>query len=99
MEHERYRGKTDEEIVALVLADNSAHYEYLIRQYENKLARYVERIAFLRKDDVKDIVQETFIKAYRHLNDFDVNLKFSSWIYRIAHNETMSFLRKMKVRP
>ena len=59
MEHERYRGKTDEEIVALVLADNSAHYEYLIRQYENKLARYVERIAFLRKDDVKDIVQET----------------------------------------
>jgi RNA polymerase sigma-70 factor (ECF subfamily) len=44
-------------------------------------------------------LQEVFIKVYRNLNDFDQSLKFSSWIYRIAHNEVISHYRKMKSRP
>lgn len=46
--------------------------------------------------DIEDLVQEVFIKAYQNLNDFDQSLKFSSWIYRIAHNETISHYRKHK---
>ena len=38
-------------------------------------------------------LQDAFIKFYKNLNDFDPDLKFSSWIYRIAHNETITFLR------
>jgi RNA polymerase sigma-70 factor (ECF subfamily) len=44
-------------------------------------------------------LQEIFIKAYRNLNSFDTSLSFSSWIYRIAHNEAISFYRKKNVRP
>jgi len=50
-------------------------------------------------DDQLDVLQEIFIKAYRNLNSFDRSLSFSSWIYRIAHNEAISFYRKKNVRP
>jgi RNA polymerase sigma-70 factor (ECF subfamily) len=52
-----------------------------------------------KKEDAEDILQETFIKVYRNLNEFDKGLKFSSWIYRIAHNETITYLRKSNSRP
>lgn len=87
--------KTDEEIVALVLQDKD-YYEYLIKRYEKKLTRYIGRIANFRAEDIEDILQEVLIKAYLNLNDFDSHLKFSSWIYRICHNEVISFWRKKK---
>jgi RNA polymerase sigma-70 factor (ECF subfamily) len=43
-------------------------------------------------------LQEVFLKAWKNLNGFDVGLKFSSWIYRITHNETISTFRKSKSR-
>lgn len=46
--------------------------------------------------DAEDILQEVFIKTYENLNDFDRDLKFSSWIYRITHNHTISYYRKHK---
>lgn len=48
---------------------------------------------------MEDILQEVFIKVYLNLNDFDENLKFSSWIYRITHNQVISSHRKIKARP
>ena len=47
----------------------------------------------------RQILQEVFIKVYLHLNDYDASLPFSSWIYRIAHNETITHFRKEKNRP
>jgi len=44
----------------------------------------------------QDVVQESFIKAYINLNGFNVNKKFSSWIYRIVHNEAMNLMIKNK---
>ena len=41
--------------------------------------------------DIADIVQDSFINAYQHLNDCDCDLKFSSWLYRIVHNQTINF--------
>lgn len=93
---EHYLEKTDEELVTLTLQDNK-YYLYLMERYEKKLLRYVMRISSLQKEDAEDVLQETFIKTYKNINDFDVSLKFSSWIYRIAHNETINFLRKTKV--
>lgn len=88
---------TDEELVILTLKERDT-YEYLMQRYETKVKRYIRRISGARREDAEDILQEVFLKAYKNLNDFDSRLKFSSWIYRIAHNETVSHLRKLNVR-
>jgi len=93
-----FASKTDEELAKESLT-NEVFYTHLMERYEKKLMRYVVRLVSLTKEDAEEIVQDVFIKTYRNLNDFDPALKFSSWIYRIAHNETISKLRKMKARP
>ena len=85
----------DEELVRESIKDPGS-YGFLMERYADKLSRYIYRLARLSEDDAKDILQESFIKAYQNLNDFDQTLKFSSWIYRIVHNQTISFLRKKK---
>ncbi len=74
-------------------------YGLLVERYEAKLQRYIARLGVRVHDDQLDVLQEIFIKAYRNLNSFDTSLSFSSWVYRIAHNEAISFYRKKKVRP
>jgi len=90
--------KTDEELVELTLKDQD-NFAWLIRRYEDKLLRYILRIANISKEEAEDVLQEVFIKVYQNLNDFDRNLKFSSWIYRITHNQVISNWRKIKARP
>lgn len=90
--------KTDQELVSLTLKDSS-WYRYLMERYNGKLMRYIRRICFVGREDAEDILEEVFIKAYQHLNDFNTDLSFSSWIYRIAHNEAVSYLRKLNARP
>jgi len=71
-------------------------FSQIIERYQNKIYRYIKRISSFSDDYVNDILQEVFIKTYINLNNFDISLKFSSWLYRIAHNETISFVRKNK---
>ena len=97
-EYSPHTEKTDEELVALTI-QNKQRYLYLMQRYEQKLIRYVQRIILCSREDAEDVVQETFIKTYEHLNDFDTSLKFSSWIYRIAHNEAINALRKISRLP
>lgn len=66
----------------------------LIHKYENPLTRYVNYLGVI--DDASDVVQDTFIKMYQNINGYDVKRKFSTWIYRIAHNTAISHLRKQK---
>lgn len=87
--------KTDEELVILVLEDQD-YFLYLVRKYEKKLSRYISRISNLNQDDIEDVLQDIFIKVYKNLNGFDPDLKFSSWIYRITHNEVINNYRKYK---
>ena len=91
-------GKSDEELVRLALK-NQDYYYCLVSRWENKILRYILKISSATKEDAEDILQDAFISAYKSLNDFDRNLKFSSWIYRIARNKTISFWRKSKIRP
>src|SRR3989339_1384271 len=90
--------KTDEELVSLSL-QNQDNYLFLIRRYQDKLLRYIQRISNVSLEDAEDILQEVFIKVYYKLNDFDPDLKFSSWIYRITHNQVISHYRKTQARP
>ncbi len=91
-------GQTDEELVHLSLT-HPRSFGLLIDRYEAKLRRYLGRLGHMRTEDLDDLLQETFMKAYQNLNEFDLTLKFSSWIYRIAHNETISFFRHNHARP
>ena len=90
--------KTDEELVNLTL-DNQSYFLYLIKRYEEKLLNYVLRITNVSHEEAEDILQDVFIKVYENLRDFDTDLKFSSWIYRITHNQVISNFRKNKARP
>ena len=90
--------KSDEQIVTLTLK-NQDFYLCLMKRYEAKLLNYILRISNINREDAEDILQEVFVKAYQNLNDYDLNFKFSNWIYSIAHNTTISVFRKKKVRP
>ena len=85
----------DEEIASLVQGGNQDSYCALIERYEKKLTRYGRRFLY-DNDDIEDVVQEVFMKAYTHINSFDTKRSFSSWIYRIAHNEYVNVLKKKK---
>src|SRR3990167_6519202 len=89
---------SDEEIVAMTLREHSS-FGFIIERYEAKLKLYIGRLGVRNYDDQADVMQEIFIKAYRNLNSFDTSLSFSSWIYRIAHNEAVSWYRRQSVRP
>lgn len=84
---------SDELIVASVVSGNVDEFADIMDRYEAKLTRYV---VYLIHDPAtaKDVVQDTFIKAYQNLNSFNPKYKFSSWIYRIAHNEAMNAIKK-----
>lgn len=89
---------SDEELAKKTLEDKNFFVE-LVDRYEAKLTRYVARLGVTNPEDQLDVLQDIFLKTYRNLNSFDSALKFSSWIYRIAHNETISWYRKKNVRP
>jgi len=86
---------SDAQIVALVLEGADELYALIVTRYENKLLRYA---MFLLKDyDIaSDVTQEAFIKAYINLRSFKLNKQFSSWIYRILHNEAINSIRRGK---
>lgn len=88
----------DAELVRLSLA-NPDKFSYIIGRYQDKLARYIRRLGASNTEDAEDILQDIFLKVYLNLNDFNQDLKFSSWIYRIAHNQVISNFRKRQARP
>ncbi len=85
--------QTDEEIARIVCDGDKDSFGVLIDRYETKLTRYVRRFT-QHTDDVSDIIQVVFIKAYTNLKSFDTSRSFNSWIYRIAHNESVTYLKK-----
>ncbi len=89
---------TDQEAVVATLKDRNG-FVVLVERYQTALLRYIKRLGCNDTELAKDILQESFIKAYVNLNDYDASLSFSAWMYRITHNETISHFRKQRVRP
>ena len=88
---------TDEKLAAMSVS-NQAFFAVLVGRYEDRLLRYIKRRTRISDKDAEDILQEVFIKIYLNLKNFDPCLKFSSWAYRIAHNQVISDHRKRKTR-
>ena len=85
--------KTDEEILFLS-QKNSNLFSELIDRYELKLNRYIQRISNLTQEERDDLLQDIFISVYENIYAFEKGQKFSSWIYRIAHNKTINLWKK-----
>lgn len=83
----------DEIIVEQVRSIDQERYVLLVERYQHKLIRYAESLLH-DEHRATDVVQESFIKAFINLQGFDTQKKFSSWIYRIVHNEAMNSIKK-----
>lgn len=89
---------TDEEIAQSVQSGETERFGVLIERYEAKLTRYGRRFLSNRAD-ITDLVQDIFIATYQNIQSFDPTQKFSSWIYRIAHNSFVNALKKNTRNP
>ncbi len=89
---------SDQELL-IQARENPEFFGVLMERYEEPLRRYLIRLTGWGNEEVSDMLQESFIKAYRHLNDYDEQLKFSTWLYRITHNQAIDTLRSVQVRP
>ena len=84
---------SDEKLIEIIREENKELYSEIIKRYKNKLSHYLRK--FIRdSDELEDVLQVVFIKAYKNLYGFNIKKKFSSWIYRIAHNEAINQIKK-----
>jgi RNA polymerase sigma-70 factor (ECF subfamily) len=88
---------TTEELDLVTRARNgdTEAFNDLVRRYERKIYRLAKNIT-QNDEDAEDVLQDTFLKAYEHLDGFQGNSKFYTWLVRIAVNEALMKLRKRK---
>ena len=85
----------DHELVRLAQGGDARAFQALMVKYQRRIARHVARYV-KRAGDVEEVVQDAFIRAYRGLASFRGDSSFYSWLYRIATNAALSFLKKAK---
>ncbi len=85
----------ESELVDRAQAGDVAAFTELVKHYERKIFRLAKHIT-QSDEDAEDVLQESFLKAYEHLGDFQRNSKFYTWIVRIAVNQALMKLRKRK---
>lgn len=90
--------KTDEEIAIMVQNGDSDAFGVIVDRYAAKLARYGRKFVS-STEDIKDLVQDVFLKAYQNIQSFDGEMRFSPWIYRIAHNVFVDQIKKTSRNP
>jgi RNA polymerase sigma-70 factor (ECF subfamily) len=82
-------------VVAQAQSGNVDAFTELVNRYEGSIFRLARHIT-QNPHDAEDVLQETFLKAYEHLEDFQGNSKFYTWLVRIAVNQSLMKLRKRK---
>ena len=82
-------------LVARAKAGDAAAFSDLVKQYDRRVFRMAKQIT-QNEEDAEDVLQETFLKAYSHLDDFQGNSRFYTWLVRIAVNEALMKLRKRR---
>ncbi|HLW33016.1 MAG TPA: RNA polymerase sigma factor [Aequorivita sp.] len=86
---------SDSTVVERVIDGEKELFEILLRRYNQRLFRII-RSYISREDDVQDVMQDTYVKAYTKLEQFNNEASFSTWLIRIGINEALQFLRKNK---
>lgn len=88
---------TDQELVERAQKGDKKAFNLLVVRYQNRVAGLLTR--YVTRDDIPDIVQESFIKAYRSLDSFRGESAFYTWLYRIAVNTAKNHLTSLGRRP
>lgn len=89
--------REDDVLVKQAIGGREQAYTELVNKYERAL--YYHILKMVRdKEQVEDLVQETFVKAFDNLNTYSTSYAFSTWLYRIATNHTIDYLRKKKLQ-
>jgi len=92
------RADEDRELVRRAQKDDKQAFEDLVRRHQNRVFAVAGGI-LRNREDVEDIAQQVFLKAYFSIKRFDQRAAFSTWLYKITVNECWDLLRKKKVRP
>jgi RNA polymerase sigma-70 factor, ECF subfamily len=82
-------------LVSRAKAGDTSAFSELVKQYDRRVFRMAKQIT-QNDEDAEDVLQETFLKAYSHLDDFQGNSRFYTWLVRIAVNEALMKLRKRR---
>lgn len=93
-----HNSMSDEALATLVQGNNHDAFGVLMDRYQAKLLRYGKRF-LAREENIDDVVQDVFVKAYQNMRSFDAARKFSPWLYRIAHNAFVNEIRRKKREP
>ena len=97
--HRRHLGElSDPEVVQASLDGDTRAFGELVHRYDQRLLNFVYRTIGDR-ERAQDLIQETFVRVYRHLHRFDQSKKFSTWIYTIASNLAKNELRNRSRNP
>jgi RNA polymerase sigma-70 factor (ECF subfamily) len=92
--------RTEEEQLMVELTDPKTQrqaFERLVREYSEQLYWQIRRIVLIH-EDANDVMQNVFLKAWSHLDSFHQDSKISTWIYRIAINESLDYMRHKKIQ-
>ncbi|MBE0644298.1 MAG: sigma-70 family RNA polymerase sigma factor [Bacteroidetes bacterium] len=87
----------DRELIADAIAGKQEAYKRLMKKYHNAIAHLIMRMVG-NQGDVEDLTQEAFIKAFNSLESFNDEFAFSTWLYKIATNNCIDYLRKRKLK-
>src|SRR5262249_49909986 len=90
-----FREVEDRDLIGKARRGDVEAYNLLVSRWERRIFNYLLRLVSNR-EDAMDLSQDVFLKAYQNLPKLDDASKFSSWLFRIAHNEAFSQLRKRK---
>src|SRR5687768_1132719 len=88
---------SDRELVGIAVNGFDGSFEELVRRYQRPIAAYVYRMVG-NYESALDLTQEIFIKVYKSLSRYRAEFKFSTWIYKIAHNAAVDHLRRTATR-
>lgn len=91
-----YKKLTDTELVKLAIKKDELAYVELMNRYKRKVESIVLRIV-RQKSEVDDLVQEIFTKAFISISKFKSEFSFSTWLYKIATNHCIDFVRRKKL--
>jgi RNA polymerase sigma factor (sigma-70 family) len=87
----------DSEIIALALAGDNRGYQRLMDKYHDPIFNFIFRM-IREREQVEDLTQEAFIKAFASLSSFNDEYAFSTWLYKIATNNSIDYIRKKKLQ-
>lgn len=90
-----FREVEDRDLIAQARRGNVEAYNLLVSRWERRVYSYLVRLVGHR-EDAMDLSQDVFLKAYQNLGKLDDPARFSAWLFRIAHNEAFSLLRKRR---